>query len=60
MSTIKHTNGSAVYLRVKHSIKLEVEAKYIIPTGQPCLYLDNQLKPFVQEPNSKPIYCKLK
>ena len=60
MNTIKHTNGAVVFSKAKNSLKQSVSSRYILPTDQPYLYLNENNVPFVQEPNSPRLSCTIR
>lgn len=60
MKTINHTNGYPVFNRLKNSTKEEILKKYIVPTNEPYLYVDEHNRPFVQQPNQPKIMCSIK
>ena len=57
---IKHTNGNAIYIRLKQETKDEIEKRWIVPTDEPYLYIDKYNRPFVQRPNDLKTLCTVR
>ena len=57
MNTITHTNGFPVFSRLKTETQNQVNKRFVVPTDEPYLYIDEHNRPFVQRPNEPRMMC---